>query len=145
MYRARHRINPTRRSRPRRVRQRPTSPSNRPLPRPNIALRRPACPNRCAIRCRWLSFHAKEATMQRFFPALVGLVIVLAVLSSCVLVVRERDAALVFALGEVRETIVDPGLYFKLPPHFNNVLFLDTRLQHIETKKPQRIQKSTER
>src|SRR5690554_4773297 len=78
--------------------------------------------------------------MQRFFPALVGLVIVLAVLSSCVFVVRERDAALVFALGEVRDPITAPGLYFKFPPPFENVVRLDKRLQTIETSDPERIQ-----
>lgn len=78
--------------------------------------------------------------MQRFFPVLIGLVILLAVLSSCVFVVRERDAALVFALGEVRETITEPGLYFKLPPPFQNVVRLDKRLQTIESNDPERIQ-----
>ena len=78
--------------------------------------------------------------MQRFFPALIGLVILLAVLSSCVFVVRERDAALVFALGEVRETVTEPGLYFKLPPPFENVVRLDKRLQTIEANDPERIQ-----
>lgn len=78
--------------------------------------------------------------MQRLFPALVGLVIVLAVLSSCVFVVRERDAVLVFALGEVRRTITEPGLYFKLPPPFETVTRLDKRLQTIETNDPERIQ-----
>ncbi|HLU18480.1 MAG TPA: protease modulator HflC [Pusillimonas sp.] len=78
--------------------------------------------------------------MQRFFPYLIGLLIILAVLSSCVFVVRERDSALVFALGEVRETITKPGLYFKLPPPFQNVVFLDKRLQTIESKDPERIQ-----
>lgn len=78
--------------------------------------------------------------MQRLFPYLVGLVIILAILSSCVFVVRERDSALLFALGEVRETITKPGLYFKLPPPFQNVVFLDKRLQTIESKDPERIQ-----
>jgi len=78
--------------------------------------------------------------MQRFFPYLVGLVILLAILSSCVFVVRERDAALVFALGEVRDTITEPGLYFKLPPPFETVTLLDKRLQTIESKDPERIQ-----
>ncbi|WP_397473025.1 protease modulator HflC [Pusillimonas sp.] len=78
--------------------------------------------------------------MQRFFPYLIGLLIVLAILSSCVFVVRERDSALVFALGEVRETITEPGLYFKLPPPFQNVVRLDKRLQTIESKDPERIQ-----
>ncbi len=78
--------------------------------------------------------------MQRFFPVLIGLVIVLAVLSSSVFIVRERDAALVFALGEVRETITKPGLYFKFPPPFENVVRLDKRLQTIENNDPERIQ-----
>ena len=78
--------------------------------------------------------------MQRFFPVLVGLLIVLAVLSTCMFVVRERDSALLFALGEVRETITEPGLYFKYPPPFENVVYLDKRLQTIESRDPERIQ-----
>ena len=78
--------------------------------------------------------------MQRFFPVLVGLLIVLAVVSSCMFVVRERDAVLVFALGEVRKTITEPGLYFKLPPPFQTVTRLDKRLQTIETNDTERIQ-----
>lgn len=80
--------------------------------------------------------------MQRLYTALVGLVIVLIVLSSCVFVVQQRDSALVFNLGEVRETITEPGLYFKFPPPFENVVFLDKRLQTIETKQPERVQTS---
>ncbi|MGB3276335.1 MAG: protease modulator HflC [Castellaniella sp.] len=78
--------------------------------------------------------------MQRFFPALVGLLVLVAVLSSCMFIVRERDSALLFALGEVRETITKPGLYFKFPPPFENVVYLDKRLQTIETRDPERIQ-----
>ncbi|HLS43222.1 MAG TPA: protease modulator HflC [Paenalcaligenes sp.] len=78
--------------------------------------------------------------MQRLFPALIALAIALAILSSSVFVVRERDLALVFALGEVKESITKPGLYFKLPPPFQNVVTLDKRLQTIESKDPERIQ-----
>ncbi|MBW4788160.1 HflC protein [Alcaligenes faecalis] len=78
--------------------------------------------------------------MQRLFPALVALAVIVGLLLSSVFIVRERDAALVFALGEVRGTITTPGLYFKLPPPFENVVFLDKRLQTIETKDPERIQ-----
>lgn len=77
---------------------------------------------------------------QRFFPALVGLIILLAIASSCVFIVRERDAALVFTLGEVRRTIVEPGLYFKFPPPFETIVRLDKRLQTIETQNQERIQ-----
>lgn len=78
--------------------------------------------------------------MQRLFPALVALAVIVGLLLSSVFIVRERDAALVFALGEVRDTITTPGLHFKLPPPFENVVFLDKRLQTIETKDPERIQ-----
>ena len=78
--------------------------------------------------------------MQRLFPALAALAVIVGLLLSSVFIVRERDAALVFALGEVRGTITTPGLYFKLPPPFENVVFLDKRLQTIETKDPERIQ-----
>ncbi len=57
----------------------------------------------------------------------------LAALSSCVFVVRERDYALVFSLGEVRKVISEPGLYFKAPPPFQNVVTLDKRILTIET------------
>src|SRR3546814_11629659 len=56
------------------------------------------------------------------------------------IVVRERDAALVFALGEVRDTSTEPGLYFKFPPPLENVVRRDKRLQNIETGDPERIQ-----
>uniref|UniRef100_UPI00334273C0 protease modulator HflC n=1 Tax=Castellaniella defragrans TaxID=75697 RepID=UPI00334273C0 len=78
--------------------------------------------------------------MQRFFPVLIGLLVVLAVLSSCVFIVREREAALVFTMGEIRDTITQPGLHFKYPPPFENVVYLDKRLQTIETRDPERIQ-----
>jgi len=80
--------------------------------------------------------------MQRLVSIGVGLLIVLAVLSTCVFVVRERDAVLLFALGEVKETVVEPGLYFKLPPPFQNIVRLDKRLQTIENNDPERIQTS---
>lgn len=78
--------------------------------------------------------------MHRLFPALIALAIAVAVLLSCVFIVKERDMALVFALGEVKESVTEPGLHFKLPPPFQNVVFLDKRLQTIESKEPERIQ-----
>lgn len=80
--------------------------------------------------------------MQRFMPILVGLVLVLAALSSCVFIVRERDYALVFTLGEVRKVISEPGLYFKAPPPFQNVVTLDKRILTIESNDAERIQTS---
>src|SRR5690606_16261280 len=80
--------------------------------------------------------------MQRFMPILVGLLLVVAALSSMVFIVRERDYALVFSLGEVRKVIGEPGLYFKAPPPFQNVVTLDKRILTIESSDAERIQKS---
>lgn len=80
--------------------------------------------------------------MQRLMPILVGLLIVVAALSSTVFVVRERDYALVFSLGEVRKVISEPGLYFKAPPPFQNVVRLDKRILTIESSDAERIQTS---
>ena len=66
--------------------------------------------------------------MKRLFPLLIALFIGAVVLSSSVFIVRERDYALVFALGEVKKIVSEPGLYFKLPPPFQNVVTLDKRL-----------------
>ena len=80
--------------------------------------------------------------MNRLMPILVGLLVVIGALSSSVFIVRERDYALVFALGEVKKVISQPGLYFKLPPPFQNVVTLDRRLLTIDTQEAERIQTS---
>ncbi len=80
--------------------------------------------------------------MKRLLPLLITLLVVLGVLSSSVFIVRERDFALVFALGEVKKVISEPGLYFKLPPPFQNVVTLDKRLLTIDSQEAERIQTS---
>ena len=54
-------------------------------------------------------------------------------------VVDQRQYAIVFAMGEVKEIIEEPGLYFKLPAPMQNVLFLDKRILSTETYEPDRI------
>lgn len=73
---------------------------------------------------------------------LVAVAVVAGVLSSTVFIVGERNFALVFALGEVRRVLTEPGLYFKLPPPFQNVVMLDRRLLSIESQDAERIQTS---
>jgi membrane protease subunit HflC len=73
---------------------------------------------------------------------LIAIAVLVGALSTTVFIVRERDFALVFALGEVRRTITEPGLYFKLPPPFQNVVMLDKRLLTIESQAAERIQTS---
>jgi membrane protease subunit HflC len=80
--------------------------------------------------------------MNRLLPLLIALVIAVVAFSSSVFVVRERDYALVFALGEVKRVISEPGLYFKLPPPLQNVVTLDKRLLTIDLQEAERIQTS---
>jgi membrane protease subunit HflC len=59
--------------------------------------------------------------------------IALMLLSSTVFVVDQRRFAIVFALGQVRDVITEPGLHFKLPPPFQNVIYLDKRILTLDT------------
>jgi membrane protease subunit HflC len=80
--------------------------------------------------------------MDRIIPAVIGLLIALAALSSCIFVVNERNYAVVFALGEIKEVISEPGLYFKLPPPFQNVQTFDKRVLTIDAADVERVQTS---
>jgi len=77
--------------------------------------------------------------MNRIVAALIAGFIALMLLSSTVFVVDQRKYAVVFALGEVKEVINSPGLYFKLPPPFQNVLYLDKRILTLDTPEPERF------
>ena len=80
--------------------------------------------------------------MKRLLPIVISLLVVAGIFSSTVFVVREIDYALVFALGEVKKIVAEPGLYFKLPPPFQNVVLLDKRLLTIDVQEAERIQTS---
>ncbi|WP_420225248.1 protease modulator HflC [Pigmentiphaga litoralis] len=80
--------------------------------------------------------------MDRLIPTVVGLLIALAALSSCVFVVNERNYAVVFALGEIKEVVSEPGLYFKLPPPFQNIQQFDKRVLTIDATDVERVQTS---
>lgn len=65
---------------------------------------------------------------------IVGLVLVaLMLLSSTLFVVNQKQFAVVYALGEIKEVIAEPGLNWKLPPPFQNVVFLDRRIQTMDS------------
>ena len=57
---------------------------------------------------------------------LIALALVAAA-GSLLFVVDQRQTAVVFALGEIKRVIREPGLYFKLPPPFQNVQYFDNR------------------
>ncbi|MES2075297.1 MAG: protease modulator HflC [Pseudomonadota bacterium] len=77
--------------------------------------------------------------MNRIVTTLIAGFIALMLLSSTVFVVDQRRYAIVFALGEVKEVISQPGLHFKLPPPFQNVLYLDKRIMTIESPEADRF------
>jgi membrane protease subunit HflC len=71
--------------------------------------------------------------MNRLITILVTGFIALMLLSSTVFVVDQRRYAIVFALGSVKQVINEPGLHFKLPPPFQNVIYLDKRIMTIDS------------
>lgn len=71
--------------------------------------------------------------MNRVVPFLVGLLVLLGVASTMLFVVDQRQYAVVFALGEIKRVISQPGLHFKLPPPFQNVQYFDNRILTIDT------------
>lgn len=77
--------------------------------------------------------------MNRLITSIVLALVALLVLSSAVFVVDQRQYAILFALGEVKQVINEPGLHFKLPPPFQNVLFLDKRILTIDSSDTDRF------
>ncbi len=61
------------------------------------------------------------------------LLVALALLSSMLFVVDQRQFGVVYALGQIKEVITEPGLNFKLPPPFQNVSYIDKRLLTLDS------------
>jgi len=61
------------------------------------------------------------------------LLVVLALLSSMLFVVDQRQFGVVYALGQIKEVITEPGLHIKMPPPFQNVRYLDKRLLTLDS------------
>jgi len=71
--------------------------------------------------------------MNRIAAILAGALVALLLLSSMLFVVDQRQFAAVYALGEIKEVVTEPGLKFKLPPPFQNVVLLDRRVQTLDS------------
>jgi membrane protease subunit HflC len=71
--------------------------------------------------------------MNRLASLLLGLLVALGLASTMFFVVDQRQYAVVFALGEIKEVVSRPGLHFKLPPPFQNVQYFDNRILTIDT------------
>jgi modulator of FtsH protease HflC len=71
--------------------------------------------------------------MNRIGVFATGLLLVLMLAASTLFIVDQRQVAVIYALGEIKEVITEPGLKFKLPPPFQNVVFLDKRIQTLDS------------
>jgi modulator of FtsH protease HflC len=71
--------------------------------------------------------------MNRIVLSVGVALLVLMLLASTLFVVDQRQVAVVYALGEIKEVIQQPGLKWKLPPPFQNVVFLDRRIQTMDS------------
>ncbi|MGL5632411.1 MAG: protease modulator HflC [Azovibrio sp.] len=71
---------------------------------------------------------------------LIGILVavLLVVGSMSMFTVDQREYALVFQLGEVRQVIMEPGLKFKVPL-VQNVRFFDRRVQVLDSREPERF------
>ncbi len=71
--------------------------------------------------------------MNRIGLIIAGALIALMLVASTLFVVDQRQVGVVYALGEIKDVITEPGLKFKLPPPFQNVVFLDRRVQTLDS------------
>lgn len=62
-----------------------------------------------------------------------SLLVALALASSMLFVVDQRQFGVVFQLGQIKQVVTEPGLNFKLPPPFQNVSYIDKRLLTLES------------
>lgn len=62
-----------------------------------------------------------------------SIVLLLALASSMLFVVDQRQFGVVYALGQIKEVIIEPGLNFKLPPPLQNVTYIDKRLLTLDS------------
>ena len=71
-----------------------------------------------------------------FLAAII--VVALLVVGTSIFTVDQRQFAIVFQLGEVREVINTPGLYFKWPM-IQNVRYFDKRILTLDSAEPERF------
>ena len=62
-----------------------------------------------------------------------SLLVLIALASSTLFVVDQRQFGVVYALGQIKDVITEPGLNFKLPPPFQNVSYIDKRLLTLDS------------
>ena len=71
--------------------------------------------------------------MNRIGFIVASILLVFGIGSSMLFVVDQRQFGVVYALGEIKDVIRDPGLNVKLPPPFQNVTYIDKRLLTLDS------------
>jgi membrane protease subunit HflC len=71
--------------------------------------------------------------MNRIGFIVSSLLVGLALLSSMIFVVDQRQFGVIYSLGQIKDVITEPGLNFKLPPPFQNVSYIDKRLLTLDS------------
>ncbi len=69
-----------------------------------------------------------------------GLLVMLAIFASTLFVVDQRQFGVLYSFGQIKEVITEPGLRFKLPQPFQNVVFLDRRILTLDSPETGSIQ-----
>ncbi len=80
--------------------------------------------------------------MKRFVNLVVALAVVAGLARLCLYTVGEREYALVFALGELKTVVDQPGIHVKLPPPLQNIVYLDKRVLTLDTANADLVQTS---
>jgi modulator of FtsH protease HflC len=75
--------------------------------------------------------------MNRIGISIVSVLVLLVLASSTLFVVDQRQFGVVYALGQIKEVITEPGLNIKLPPPFQNVSYIDKRLLTLDSNDPE--------
>lgn len=71
--------------------------------------------------------------MNRIGTVLLAAFVLVVLAASTMFLVDQRQFAVIYALGEIKEVVTQPGLKFKLPPPLQNVVFLDRRVQTLDS------------
>ena len=71
--------------------------------------------------------------MNRLGLLISTVLLLLALASSTLFVVDQRQFGVVYQLGEIKRVVTEPGLNFKMPPPFQNVSYIDKRLLTLDS------------
>lgn len=80
--------------------------------------------------------------MKRSVSILIALFVLGALARMCLYTVGEREYAMVFALGELKSVVDEPGIHVKLPPPLQNVVYLDKRILTLDAAGADLVQTS---